>query len=346
MTGHEALKGALMFKNILISVDDSSCSEQAGTYGLELAKRFGARVLVTHIVAELPKLYSDTNWAKEMLEQGKQLLATWKQKAEAENFLLETSVVASQDIALGIVSAAQENACDLIVMGTHGRKGLAHAFLGSVAERVTRLTTLPVLLVRETKVGQTKVGQTKVGQTKVPEAKPAITPSFERILVAVDGSDASRKALRYADDLAQAAQAELHLLHVIPDLPAPLIDPIGLGGAAATLNYKGTLKHLEQEARIIMEVSRAEVDTQTTVFHTARAQREGIAEVITSYAKAQGCSFIVMGTHGRSGFDRLLLGSVAEGVAHTTPVPLLLIRHVSKTKGGFAQTVRAEPALS
>jgi nucleotide-binding universal stress UspA family protein len=341
MTCHEALKGALMFKNILISVDDSSCSEQAGTYGLELAKRFGARVLVTHIVAELPKLYSGTNWAKEMLEQGKQLLATWKQKAEAENFLLETSVVASQDIALGIVSAAQENACDLIVMGTHGRKGLAHAFLGSVAERVTRLTTLPVLLVRET-----KVGQTKVGETKVSEAKPAITPSFERILVAVDGSDASRKALRYADDLAQATQAELHLLHVIPDLPAPLIDPVALGGAAATLNYKDTLKHLEQEARIIMEVSRAELDTQTTVFHTARAQREGIAEVITSYAKAQGCSFIVMGTHGRSGFDRLLLGSVAEGVAHTTPVPLLLIRHLSKTKGGFAQTVRAEPALS
>jgi nucleotide-binding universal stress UspA family protein len=191
------------------------------------------------------------------------------------------------------------------VMGTHGRKGLAHALLGSVAERVTRLATIPVMLVRE--------------------SKHATLPSWQRILVAVDGSSASRKALNVADQLAQTTSAELHLLHVIPDLPMPLVDPIGVGAVAASLTYENTLKELEHEARIVMEVSRSEIETQKTVFHTARAQRERIADTIMRYAREQHCDLIVMGTHGRTGLNHLLLGSVAEGVTHTTPVPLLLI---------------------
>jgi nucleotide-binding universal stress UspA family protein len=313
-----------MFKKLLIPVDDSSCSSYAAKVGLDLARRLNAAVLITHVVEELPAIYRGTDWAEALLEQGARVLDPWRTQGEELKTGLETSLVTSKDIATGIVKTAQANACDLIVMGTHGRKGLAHAFLGSVAERVTRLAALPVLLVRELK------------------GHEATATPWQRILVAVDGSDASRKALTYADRLAKASNAELHLLHVIPDLPPPLVDPIGVGSVAASLTYENTLKHLEQEARIVMEVSRAELDTQTTVFHTARAQREGIAEVITGYAKEQGCSLIVMGTHGRTGFDRLLLGSVAEGVAHTTPVPLLLIRLADKpledTKVGARRT--------
>ena len=74
-----------------------------------------------------------------------------------------------------------------------------------------------------------------------------------------------------------------------------------------------------------MEVAGAEIKCEKTFFHTARAQRESIDEVIVSYAQEKQCDLIVMGTHGRTGLNRLLLGSVAEGVAHTTPVPLMLI---------------------
>jgi nucleotide-binding universal stress UspA family protein len=95
---------------------------------------------------------------------------------------------------------------------------------------------------------------------------------------------------------------------------------------AAGLTYSNTLKQLEHEGRIVMEVSRAEVDTTNPIFHTARAQRERIPEVLVKYAAEQQCDLIVMGTHGRTGLDHLLLGSVAEGVAHMAAVPLLLVR--------------------
>jgi nucleotide-binding universal stress UspA family protein len=298
-------KEVAMFKKILIPIDDSRCSTHAATLGLDLARQFNSSVFITHVIEDLPKIYQGGDWAEALLEQGERVLDKWRTKGEEQKIKLETSVVTSRDTAEGIIKTARENACDLIVMGTHGRKGLAHAFLGSVAERVTRLATIPVLLVRE--------------------SKHTATPTWQRILVAVDGSTASRKALKVADQLAQTTGAELHLLHVIPDLPPPLVDPIGGGAVTASLTYENTLKELEHDAHIVMEVSRAEVETEKTVFHTARAQRERIADTVVRYASEHQCDLIVMGTHGRTGLNHLLLGSVAEGVAHTTPVPLLLI---------------------
>jgi nucleotide-binding universal stress UspA family protein len=297
-----------MFKNILIAVDGSSCSNHAVGVGLELAKRFEANVFIRHVIEELPKIYQGSAWSEGLLEQGERVLDKWRTKDDDKEQKLDVAVVRSKDIAQGIIHAATDNACDLIMMGTHGRKGLARALLGSVAERVTRLATIPVLLIRETKI--------------------TVPSTFQKILIAVDGSKASRKALKTADQLTKLTNAELHLVHIIPDVPPPLVDPLGVGGVAASLTYSDTLKQLEHEARIVMEVSRAEIDTSNTVFHTARAQRERIPDALVKYADEHGCDLIVMGTHGRTGINRLLLGSVAEGVAHTTPVPLLLV-HVA-----------------
>lgn len=293
-----------MLRKILLPVDDSSCSVHAGEYALELARQFHSQVLVTTVIEELPKVYRGNDWSEALLEQGEQLLAEWSKRGD-EQLKLETLVVTGPRVAESILATAKEQQCDLIVMGTHGRKGIAHV-LGSVAERVIRLATLPVMLVRE--------------------AKSTLPKQWQRILVAVDGSDASRKALHYADKLAKDTQAELHLVHVIPDLPPPLVDPIGVGGVAASLTYGDTLRQLEHEARLVMEVSRAEVETENTLFHTARAQHERVAETLLNYAKEHDCQLIVMGTHGRTGFNRFLLGSVAEGVAHSATMPLLLIR--------------------
>jgi nucleotide-binding universal stress UspA family protein len=294
-----------MLNNILIPIDDSKCSEQAAHYGFALAKHFKARVVIVHVVEELPQLYRETAWFESLLKQGTDLINSWKHKAQNENLTVQASVIKGEDVAQSVVTAAQENNCDLILMGTHGRKGLAHAFLGSVAERVTRLSDIPIMLIRD--------------QGTVPEIK--------RIVLAIDGSVTSRKALSYADNLAQKANAELHLLHVIPDLPPPIFDPLGVGGMVSGLTYDSMLKNLEQEARIVMEVARAEIKTENPIFHTARAQRERTSDVITQYAKEQQCDLIVMGTHGRTGLNHILLGSVAQGVTHQATCPLLLIHH-------------------
>lgn len=297
-----------MFKKILIPVDDSRCSEQAARCGLGLAKTFNASVLMLHVLEALPEIYRDTSWAESLMQQARDLLADWEKKAQPEQIPMQTRVLQSQDIAQSIVQSAQETACDLIVMGTHGRKGLAHMFLGSVAERVTRLSDLPVMLIRDIKG----------------------TSDIKRIVVAIDGSMTSRKALQYADNLAQTMKAELHLLHVIPDLPPPLSDPLGIAGMVSGLTYESMLADLEREARIVMEVSKAEIKTQNPVLFTARAQRERVADVITRYAKEYDADLVVMGTHGRTGLNYMLLGSVAQGVAHQATVPLLLVHDQEK----------------
>ena len=215
-----------MFKKILIPVDDSSCSKYAAGIGLELAKKFKAQVLITHVIADLPTVYATSNWGEALLEQGEKLLDSYRQNQE--NLNLETLAVKSLDTAQGIIQIAQNNYCDLIVIGTHGRRGIAHAFLGSVAERVIRLSTLPVILIRQAKAAE-------------HQTVPSL---WQRIMVAIDGSEASHKALSYADQLAQSNQAELHLIHVIPDLPPPLVDPLGVGGMAASFTYGDALKEL------------------------------------------------------------------------------------------------------
>ncbi len=141
-------KEVAIFKKLLIPIDDSSCSRHAGEYGLELAKRFGSSVVVTHVVEELPRIYSGTDWAEALLEQGERILDNWRTKGEEQKIKLETSVVTSRDTAEGIIKTAGENACDLIVMGTHGRKGLAHTFLGSVTKEVLSRVHVPVMMVK------------------------------------------------------------------------------------------------------------------------------------------------------------------------------------------------------
>ncbi len=301
-----------MFNKILIPVDDSSCSKYAAEFGIELAKKLKAQIFIIHVTADLPTIYAATDWAEDLLEQGGKLLDTYRQNQE--NLNLKTLVVKSLDIAQGIIQSAHDRQCDLIVMGTHGRRGIAHAFLGSVAERVIRLSTLPVLLIRQPKADQHQT----------------VSSLWQRIVVAIDGSEASRKALSYADQLAQSDNAELHLIHVIPDLPPPLVDPLGVGGMAAGFTYSDALKELEREARIVMEVAKAEIKCEKTFFHIARAQRESIDNVIVNYAKEKHCDLIVMGTHGRTGLNRLLLGSVAEALAHSTPIPLMLIHFANE----------------
>ena len=190
-------------------------------------------------------------------------------------------------------------------MGTQGREGLERLLVGSVAERVARQANQPVMLLRWTGT--------------VP-----MQSSFDSILVPVDGSDASRAALWTADELAKQLAASLHFLHVLPDIPLPM--SAGLGFGTLTYQPEPWIEAVENEGKAIIK-NATELSTQQSVQTTiVPATGARTAQAILKFAKAQHSSLIVIGTHGRRGVDRLLLGSVAEGVMHHADVPVLLVR--------------------
>lgn len=126
------------FRRILFATDFSNCSQHAGALALELARRAGARLDVVHVLALHD---ADPSTAQERLPE---VLPTGEGDPHVER-LMERALSPE----LGILHTAREREADLIVVGTHGRKGLAHVLLGSVAERVVQLSDCPVLTVRD-----------------------------------------------------------------------------------------------------------------------------------------------------------------------------------------------------
>ena len=138
-----------MFSKILIPVDDSRCSAQAGRVGLEFARQIGAVVLVIHVLNNAPGFMGLEPSPAATERYLKTVLNPWRKLGRQMGLNLQTEYLSGDDVVEGIVFAAKRDGCDLIVMGTHGRKGLSRVLLGSIAEEVSRLAPVPVMLGRE-----------------------------------------------------------------------------------------------------------------------------------------------------------------------------------------------------
>ena len=142
--------------NILVATDFSEASESALRYGRELAGRFGATLHVLHVAENVyvTTFGADTYAAivpemQEEIEAGaKKRLAEAVIDSDNSGPPTKTIVLTAASPSYAIVDYARDHGIDLIVMGTHGRGALAHLVMGSVAERVVRLASCPVLTVR------------------------------------------------------------------------------------------------------------------------------------------------------------------------------------------------------
>lgn len=139
-----------------------------------------------------------------------------------------------------------------------------------------------------------------------------------RILVTTDTSKLGHSALPHARALAQALGAELVLLSVQPDPTA------GIAGEFAYAPISVTAEELLAEDEALRDSLKTVA--QDMRIRTERAGGRSIAQTILDVAQDEAANMIVMTTHGRSGLGRVLLGSVAEGVVHASPVPVLLVR--------------------
>ena len=147
------------------------------------------------------------------------------------------------------------------------------------------------------------------------------TTMYKRILVPIDGSDPGRRGLKEAIALATEQKATLCLLHVTSDFPI-LLEIVN------TIDFEKYRKGLQQYGRELLEDAKTlaldaglEVETQLRDLKGGR-----VAAAIVDEAKKAACDLIVIGTHGRRGLSRALLGSDAESVLRESPVPVLLVR--------------------
>lgn len=143
---------------------------------------------------------------------------------------------------------------------------------------------------------------------------------YQRILIPVDGSPTSDRALGEAIALARQQNAQLQLLHVIEEIHFVDIESfISYAELQETMRNSGN-KVLTQAQTAVQQTG------MTAETKLLEASGKRVANVIVAEAERWPADLIVIGTHGRTGFSRLLFGSVAEGVVRTAPVPVLLIR--------------------
>ena len=139
------------FKKILVPIDFSSYSDEAVNYAAIISKKFEAEFILMHVIESLPYTVTDT---LRLIEHRRALETIAKSLLDnLSKKLRETKVAVRTFLVSGaayheILKKSQREKVDLIVMGTHGRTGLEHLLLGSVAEKVVRLSSCPVLTVR------------------------------------------------------------------------------------------------------------------------------------------------------------------------------------------------------
>jgi len=144
---------------------------------------------------------------------------------------------------------------------------------------------------------------------------------YQRILVPLDGSATSDCGVREAVGLARGQKAVLYFLHVVDDF-SMLVE------MTSVRSYEEMLKGLRHYGLEVLAKAKHVADEVGVHGESLLREvtNERVADVIVNQAKQHSCDLIVMGTHGRRGFSRIAMGSEAEQVARTSPVPVLLVR--------------------
>lgn len=302
-----------MFLHLLVPLDGSARAERALQVAAELAQQTLAHQPAFVPLVTLLRVLDLSTWqeldAFEEAQVHAKAKATAYLEAQAdawrrEGLTVETAVRLGHPAEV-IVEQIMARQVELVVMTTHGRSGLAHWALGSVAERVVRRAPVPVLLLPE-------AAPATLGATTSHKAT-----SPPRILVPLDGSARAEAALRPARDLAHLLHAEVRLLSV-------LVPSLEEGGRAALPGTEeANRRQAQQMERYLSEQSDALQQAGIKVLWTFGA---GLPEAtILATASSHQASLIVMTTQGRGGLGRWRLGSVAEAVLHAGRLPVLLV---------------------
>lgn len=144
-----------MYQHILLPTDGSASADKAVLAAVDLAKRYGARLSFVSVIDPVPFITFPEGGGEALAyyleaaeESAKQGLTQAGERAKAEGVVFESHVLREHGPAQSIIDYANKQHCDLIVMGSHGRRGLDAVLLGSVAHKTLTLSKVPVLVVK------------------------------------------------------------------------------------------------------------------------------------------------------------------------------------------------------
>lgn len=289
-----------MYNHVLVPTDGSDHAARAAEHGRVIARAFDATVhLLT--VADIDAAAGpfsaggvDEAYVERLTDRAQETLDAVEPVFDG----VETvrSSVKTGRPADEILAYVEDNDIDLIAMGTRGRTGLARYLTGSVARRVLRLAPVPVLTVRS------------------DAAEPS--ESYDEILVPTDGSDCATAALAHALAVADRFESRVHAVTVVD------IGDLATGTEVAvpqSLRTQLTESATDATESVESAAREAGVDAVTQV-RSGRTARE-----LLSYVTEADIDLVCMGTRGRTGLDRLLIGSTTEAVVPRADAPVLSV---------------------
>jgi nucleotide-binding universal stress UspA family protein len=313
----EALSGTtesavIEFKQIICPVDFTESSVRALAYAAAFVRWYDAHLTVLHVVPTFDpmqvrgdlgdpvRVVTPMPREQVLTEMSRSLnLAAVSPRA--------TPIAEAGDPQATIIDQAVSTKADLIVMGTHGRRGFKRLLLGSVTEAILREAPCPVLTVP-------------------PQARSGVSEAvtFKRILCPIDFSPSALQALGFGLDLARQADGRVTLLHVVEWLTEE--EP----RASAHFNVPEYRRFMVEDAQerlrsLVAEESRTWVEIDDVVVF-GRAYRE-----ILRAADTKPADLIVMGAQGRGGIGLSLFGSTTQQIVRGSMCPVLTVRGVQQT---------------
>ena len=307
-----------MFERILLPLDGSEMAEAAIPYGEELAGRLGSEIILYHVYGHehrhqkhMPQVYLD-----QLADTIRQHVNKGREKG--------TEVKVTTEIEAGeptenICNLVNKNNVDLIIMTAVSASGLKIGkMLGSVTDHLCRTVPIPVLLIRPQDL------------TRIESKKQLIN----RILIPLDGSELSKLALPVGEELASRLKVKITLFQMAALLR---VYDYGYGMGYNTYDSSYSQKYnvyadyakLEEEERNRVASEMASLDKELKergldVSYSITSGVDATNEIIKA-GKESGADLTIMSTHGRSGIDRWILGSVTEKILRYGEMPLLLV---------------------
>jgi len=300
-----------MYRVIMVPTDGSGFDREAIRVALRIAERTDAKVKLVRVLAT--GSFFGMAAAAEGTAIAAELVKSERDRALSELYALAAECRATSnaqitvDLHAGPVAEVLEgytrrNDVDLIVISTHGRSGISRLSLGSVTDSLIRHTTIPILVVKP----------------PTSYLNPQVIEGFKRIVVPLDGSTLAEQILPRVLTLAKLEEAEITLLNVviphsysqkeIPDSNLPWWDEdISL---AQTYLF-----------RIAGKLRRNGVAVTTDI-----VIGENVASAIGDFAGREKADLIAIATHGRGGLARMLRGSVADAVMHSSRLSMLVLK--------------------
>jgi nucleotide-binding universal stress UspA family protein len=292
-----------MLNRFLVPLDGFEVAEQILPLTSLLATRLGEAVELVRVVPDVPLDGAGTDeeaiaeFLRTSQHEAEHYLEGIRALLESQGVRVSGVTVRVAPVAQTILDVAKEQDSGLILIATHGRVGPERWFVGSVADRVLRNATVPVLAFR-------------------PKDEAAAAPvAIEAVLVPLDGSDEATAALPYAEYLAAKLNATITLVRTV-NLMA-----LGMQGRSVPPHLLDILQdeaeqYLQRTAQAVQGRG-SNADGRFSFLHPA----DEIASLIREHPQ----SLVVMTSHGRSGIARTLFGSVADRIIRTAECPVLVI---------------------